>query len=231
MNAMTPGLTRAALGSGRLASAGAVSVCLVARYLWGAGWVEPTNFFAYLTIQSNIAFAVVAAIGGVLALRSGPDHPRLDVARVAVLTFVVTAGIVFALIVQQGGVRGLRIDVPWSDVGLHFVLPLFAILDWAVSPRRRRVSWSVLAGIVGYPVVWGVITMIRGPIVDWYPYYFLDPNQVGDPLEFAALSGAALLVFLAVGAALVAVAPLPLGRATPRTVRASPAALAPARRR
>jgi len=208
------------LGVGRLMCAAAVIVGMVARYERGKAWVGLPDFVAYLTIQSSAAFVIVAAIGGVVALRSGLDHPRLDGARVVVLAWVVTAGIVFALIVQQSGARGLPLDVPWSDVALHFVLPAIAVLDWILSPRRRRVSFRLVAVIVGYPVVWGIITMIRGPIVGWYPYYFLDPGQVDNPIEFVALSGLALAIFAVVGVALVAL-PVRRKRLTTAPRRAS----------
>jgi hypothetical protein len=211
---MASRFARTTFGTGRLACAAAVAISLVARYLWSAAWIDPANFFAYLTIQSNIAFVVVSTIGGVIALRSGLDHPRLDAARVLVLTYVVTAGIVFALIVQQSGARGVRIDVSWSDVALHFILPVVALADWMLSPRRTRVSFRALAWVAGYPIVWGGITMLRGPIVNWYPYYFLDPGQVSDPLEFVTLSGLALAVFLAVGTLLLVAKPIGGARGT-----------------
>lgn len=197
-------VTRLAFGAGRLLCAVAVLVCMVARYIRASPWVGPIDFLAYLTIQSNIAFVVVATVGGVVALRSGLDHPRLDVPRVVVLSLVVTAGILFALILQQSGARGIRVDVPWSGIALHFVLPLFAVADWVLSPRHHRVSFRVLVAIVGYPVVWGIATMIRGPMVGWYPYYFLDPAQIDSPLEFAGLAALMLAVFAAVGSLLIA---------------------------
>ncbi len=218
-------VARLVFGVGRLLCAVAVLVCMVARYLRASPWVGPIDFLAYLTIQSNIAFVVVAVLGGLVALRSGPDHPRLDVARVAVLSLVVTAGILFALILQQSGARGIRVDVPWSGVALHFILPLFALADWVLSPRRHRVSFRVLIVVVGYPVVWGIVTMIRGAMVGWYPYYFLDPAQIDSPLEFAGQAVLMLAVFAIVGSVLIAT-PSRRGSLT-TTPRTAPAARGP----
>lgn len=220
---MTPArVARLVFGIGRLLCAAAVLVGMVGRYYRGAAWVGFPDFIAYLTIQSNAAYVVVATVSGVVALRSGLDHPRLDVVRVAVLTCVVTAGLLFAVIVQQSGDRGLRIDVAWSDVALHFVLPVLATLDWVLSPRRHRVSFRVIFAIVSYPVAWGIITMIRGPIVGWYPYYFLDPDQIDSPIEFAALSALMLAAFAIVGLVLVSVPSRRAGLAvTSRKARAS----------
>ena len=218
-------VARLVFGAGRLLCAVAVLVCMVARYVRASPWVGPIDFLAYLTIQSNIAFVVVAALGGVVALRSGLDHPRLDFPRVTVLSLVITAGILFALILQQSGARGIRVDVPWSGIALHFILPVFALADWVLSPRRRRVSFRVLLAVVGYPVVWGIVTMIRGSLVGWYPYYFLDPAQISSPLEFSGLAVLMLAVFAAVGSILI-VAPSRQGSLTTNQ-RTAPAARGP----
>ena len=48
-----------------------------------------------------------------------------------------------------------------------------------------------------YPVAYGAYSLIRGPIVDWYPYPFLDPRVHGYPyvtvmMIFVAIVGLAL---------------------------------------
>jgi len=197
---------RVTVGVTRLAFALVCVVALVARFVWGLGSATFTasNFFAYLTMQSNIAFVLVSVVAGVVALRGAADPRWLGIIRSIVLSCTLVAGIVFALIVQQAGARDFRIDVPWSDQVLHFWLPALALIEWIVSPGRPRVSWRILAPLVGYPVVWGVITLVRGASVGWYPYFFLDPVQVTDPLEFALYSGIALAVFALVGCGVVA---------------------------
>jgi hypothetical protein len=195
-------------GALRLSTALVCAVALVFRFQWGLGSItfEPANFFAYLTIQSNIGYVIVAAIAGVLALRGRPAHPRFDALRAGVLTCTVTAGIVFALIVQQSAARGIRVDVPWSDVVLHFVLPVIAVADWMLTPRART-RLTVIVFVLGYVGVWGGITIVRGDLTGWYPYYFLDPIQTSSTLEFLLISGIAIAVFAAVGAALVLIWP------------------------
>ena len=197
---------RTAVGVTRLAFALVCVIALVARFLWGLGSATFTasNFFAYLTMQSNIAFVVVSLVGGVVALRGAADPHWPSSIRSIVLSCTLVAGIVFALIVQQAGAREFRIDVPWSDQVLHFWLPALALIEWIVSPGRGSARWRILAPLVGYPVVWGVITLVRGASVGWYPYFFLDPVQVTDPFEFALYSGIALAVFALVGCGVVA---------------------------
>ena len=211
------------LGVARVVMAVVCAVALVARYNWGVGAVTftPGNFFAYLTIQSNIVFVIVIAMDGVASLSGRIPHPRMEALRAGVITCTITAGVVFALIVQQSSVRAIRIDVPWSDVVLHFIIPVAALVDWSLSPRTRRVTWRIIPLVLGYTCGWGAVTMIRGGITGWYPYYFLDPNQTDGFGEFALLSGIALAVFAVIGAAVVAISAFGSGWRIRRTARGS----------
>lgn len=195
-----------ALGAARLVMAGVGAVALVARYIWGLGSAtfEPGNYFGYLTIQSNLLFVIVSVATSIPMVRARLPQPWVEALRAAVLTCTITSGIVFALIVQQSSVRAIRVDIPWSDVVLHFILPVFALLDWMLSPRIAPAPRRIILVVIGYTLGWGGVTMIRGGITGWYPYYFLDPNQTNGIGEFLLLSGAALAVFAIAGTLVVA---------------------------
>ena len=196
---------RTVVGLARLLGAAVCAVALVARFIWGHGSATFTasNFFAYLTIQSNLAFVVVMVLAGVVALRVPRDPRWLTTARATVLSCTVSAGAVFALLSEQAGVRGLPLDVPWSDQVLHFWLPSLALIDWAISPGRGRAPWRTIVFVVGYTIGWGIVTLIRGAAVGWYPYFFLDPAQVGSVGQFLLLCGIALASFAAISAMIV----------------------------
>ncbi|HAM25508.1 MAG TPA: hypothetical protein DCP11_02085 [Microbacteriaceae bacterium] len=198
---------RAAFGALRLGMAGLCVVALVARFIWGLGSATFTagNFFAYLTVQSNMVFVVVSVLAGILALRGTDDPAWLDTMRATVLSLTMSSGAVFGFLVEQAGARGFRIDVPWSDQVLHFWLPSVALLDWIIAPGRGRALWRTVSIVLGFTVGWGVFTLIRGPIVGWYPYFFLDPAQVSGPAEFFLFGAFALALFGSISTALVAI--------------------------
>ncbi len=188
---------------------GAAALCVVAlvhRQLWGLSsqTIAGQNFFAYLTIQSNIAFAFIAVIGGAIAMRRDEDPRWFTDARTVVLSWTITAGLVFALLVWQSGVRGVPMTVPWSDHVLHFLLPAIAIVAWNIGPGRRAARWRLVAFVLLYPVLWGVFTLWRGSHIGWYPYYFLDLRQVSGIPEFLGTCVIALSVFAAVACGLIA---------------------------
>ncbi|WP_067195738.1 Pr6Pr family membrane protein [Microbacterium sp. XT11] len=196
---------RTIFGVLRLAAAIVCLVALVHRLFWGLSsqTIAGDNFFAYLTVQSNCALVVVLVIGAVLAFARAADPRWFTVALSLVLTWTITAGLAFALIVWQAGIRGIRVDVPWSDQVLHFWLPACTAIAWVLTPGHRGVPWWIVPVSLAFPLAWGGVTMWRGPIVGWYPYYFLDPRQVSGPVEFLATSGVALAIFALVASALV----------------------------
>ncbi|SMG36496.1 hypothetical protein SAMN06296010_2158 [Agreia pratensis] len=174
------------------------------QYILGFSSFSTVNYFTYFTNQSNAAGVVVLTIGAWLSFRRPTDPGWLMTARMLTATFTIISGIVFGLIVSQAGDYNYRIVVPWSSQLLHFWIPSYVIVDWVVAPGRTRIPWRRLWLVLIYPLVWGGFTMIRGSIVGWYPYFFLDPGQVSGPLEFAAYSGAILLVIVGLAAGLIA---------------------------
>ena len=59
-----------------------------------------------------------------------------------------------------------------------------------------------------YPALYCVYSLIRGAFVDWYPYPFIDPLQLGYPRVFLNIAGLILLfivmslLYVAIGRAI-----------------------------
>jgi hypothetical protein len=197
--------TRTVYGYVRLAIALICLVALVARYFWALGFGAFTgvNFFGYLTIHSNIWFMAITLVAGVVALRRDVDPRWLTTLRAATLTATVTSGVVFAILMYVAHTQGTVMDVDWSDHVLHFILPPLAIAEWLATPGRGRAQWRSIFLILGYVVVWGVLTLVRGAFVDWYPYFFLDPNQSGGIAVEVGLCTVAMAFFAVIASAII----------------------------
>ena len=114
----------------------------------------------------------------------------------------------FALIVSQASTRDYRVDVPWSDTLLHWVVPALAVIAWttdSIMAVNPPVPWSTVGWVLVYPSLWLPYTLWRGADVGWYPYFFLDEAQVGGALGVALYCALVLLIFVAVTALLVAI--------------------------
>ena len=125
-----------------------------------------------------------------------------------VTVYLLVSGLVFALIVSQASSRDYRVDVPWSDTLLHFVVPALAVIAWtadSIMAVNPPVPWSTVGWVLVYPSLWLPYTLLRGADVGWYPYFFLDEAQVGGGLGVAAYCALVLVIFVAITAVLVAV--------------------------
>jgi hypothetical protein len=186
-----------------LALATAVSITADYDYVLGFRAFSASNFFAYFTTLSAIASVVVTAGAALHTLRGRPRSRSLTALRSLVLTYVVVSGIVFAVIVAEARARDYPLDVPWSSAMLHFVLPALLVAEWILGPGDSVLDWRLLPLVLVFPVLWGVVTLIRGSVVGWYPYFFLDPGQVDMPFGFLAYVSLSLGIFVGVMALLI----------------------------
>lgn len=179
----------------RLLGAGAIVAAIVGQLMtsvtfWTqqAGLTDITtqfvNFFSFFTIESNILTVAVFLIGAVCLIKGELPEPRwLSIGRASVTAYMATTGIVYNVLL-----RGIELPqgstLPWSNEVLHVVAPLLMVIDWLFAPGRNRLEWKTIWVIVIFPLVWGVYTLIRGPLVFdavtgneyWYPYPFMNPN-------------------------------------------------------
>ena len=83
-----------------------------------------------------------------------------------------------------------------ADKLLHVVTPLLILVGWLVFGPRGLVTRSDVWAFLVVPVGWLVYTLIRGEIVDWYPYPFLDVDLHGYGVALLNCAGVAVLMLL-----------------------------------
>jgi len=136
-----------------------------------------SNFFSYFTIEANtIAFIVFLVSAFYLFARK--KSAILDFFRGASTFFMVVTGIVFAVLLS--GIEGATLTaVPWDNIVLHYLIPIAVTLDWILDPPSNKVSYRKALAWLVFPLAYLAYSLIRGPIVEWYPYPFLDPSSGG----------------------------------------------------
>jgi len=201
---------RRALGAFRLVIAAIEIVALVGNFVYVLGFrlFATVNFFSYFTVQSAMLAVVTLLIAGWYALFRPRDPVFLGTLRTMVTVYLIVSGVVFGVIVAQASTRDYRVDVPWSDTLLHFVVPGLALIAWsvdAVIAVNPPVPWSTVGWVLVFPTGWLVYTLIRGADVGWYPYFFLDDTQVGGLPGVLVYCAVVLAIFVGTTAVLVGV--------------------------
>ena len=202
---------RRAYGVGRVALAlvGVIALLGYFDYVLGFATFAVYNYFSYFTVLSGMAAVVAFVAGAIVAFTRAADPAWLDWFRLLITTYVIVSGIVFLTIVIQSSTRDYTIEVPWSSQLLHFWIPMIALLDWLTDAGKARLPWKTTAWVMLVPGLWGAFTLVRGAIVGWYPYFFLDPAQVSGPGETLLYSLVAVALFTGIAAVLTATSRLP----------------------
>lgn len=157
------------------------------------------NFFSFFTIQSNVIAGAVLLVVGIGALLNAKANRQFAFIRGAATLYIVITGIVFALLLSGLSER-LQLTVPWVNMVLHYLIPVVMLVDWLLFPPKFKFSFRHTILWLAFPLAYLAYTLVRGSIVNWYPYPFLDVSQVGLPyvifMSIVIAFGAAGLAWL-----------------------------------
>ena len=174
---------RRVFGIIRVVAAGVIIAAIVGQLVYSLDVVPDVthflvNFFSYFTILSNALAAMALLVGAYFSFTVRRDPPWFNLSLAAIVTYMATTGVVYNLLLRSITLEQGR-TLAWSNEVLHLIAPIYIVLVWILSPGKSPLRWSALWAIVAFPIAWAVYTMIRGPLVGWYPYPFLDPSQPG----------------------------------------------------
>lgn len=186
-----------------------VSALLVAAVAWlavGFQWYlteeSLTNFFSYFTILCNLLIAVTLTCATLLPGSGvGQYFSRVSV-QTAVALYIFIVGLVYNLVLR--GIwqfTGLQLLV---DNVLHVVTPILYLLYWFLFVPKGRLHWRDSLDWVYFPLAYLVYSLIRGPMVHWYPYPFLNAGKLGYPAVFLNIT-VILVAFFVAGFVLIAI--------------------------
>lgn len=188
---------------------GATAACVVAGVIismftaahntaghFTTGTERAFNTFAFFTVQSNLLVGVAALL---LVLRSDRTDTAFKVLRLTGLVAIAVTGVVYHVVLA----RLLELE-SWDLVGdqlVHTVVPVLAVAGWLLFGPHRLFSARIARLSLIFPVCWLIFTLVRGAIVTWYPYTFIDVAKIGYGKAIVNCLWVALLFFaLAAGA-------------------------------
>ncbi len=145
---------------------------LVAQHRFNAG-----DFFSYFTVEAN-TLAVISLVLSSFALATRSTHRGLGAFRGAVALYMTTTILIF-IVLLSGYPASELTAVPWDNTVLHYLMPIVVIVDWLVAPARRALALRVALLWLLFPLAYIVYSLIRGHVVGWYPYPFMDPTHHG----------------------------------------------------
>ena len=127
------------------------------------------NTLTFFTVQSNL---IVGATSLALAVDQRRSSTAFKILRLIGLVAITVTGIVYHVAIA----RLLDLD-GWALAGdqlVHTVVPIMAIVGWLLFGPRGWATAAVARMSLTFPVLWLAFTLVRGAVVHWYPYHFID---------------------------------------------------------
>ena len=76
-----------------------------------------------------------------------------------------------------------------ADHALHTISPILAVVGWLMFGPRGLISPRIVWLSAIFPVCWCIFTLVRGEMVGFYPYPFVDVGALGYGRVFATACG------------------------------------------
>jgi len=163
---------------------------------------RPAEYFTFFTITSCLLTGIALTIGGLRVLRNQPETRFLTLFRLTMAASMVIVGVIYnALLTDSVDARDIGYDWPvLPNLVLHTYMPILVFLEWLIARTAVPLKLKSVFWVLVYPLTWLAFSIVRGLVTNWYPYWFLNPNEDGGIPQMLQwiLTIAAFFVVLAV---------------------------------
>ena len=171
--------------------------------------VETTiRFFSFFTILTNTIVAIYFTLIA-FKKKNGFVVAESKTGKLTAITVYITlVGLIYQIVLRQlWQPTGLQRVV---DELLHTIIPILVIIFWYLYGDKAAPKYIHIPKWLIYPLTYLVYILIRGNFSGFYPYPFVNVNQLG--LQKVLLNSAVLIVLFAVLSFIF----IKVGRATSR---------------
>lgn len=197
-------LYKGVFGSFRLA----VGLALLGSVVWqvsdrlAANLFRPFEYFAYFSIVSSILAGLVLTISGLTLLQGKDEGERLHTYRLIATVSMIIVGVVYHWLLGDTAIDPRDIGYEWPVVPnlvIHTYAPIAIFADYLLSIRGYKPAWKKAWWVVVYPLTWLALSIVRGLLDGWWPYWFINPNSEGGIVGMLTYVAIIATAFIALG--------------------------------
>jgi hypothetical protein len=82
---------------------------------------------------------------------------------------------------------------------IHTYAPILIVVDYLLSRKAFRLKLRAALWVAVFPLTWLVFSVIRGLVTNWWPYWFINPNEEGGVPGMLTYIAAITAFFLILG--------------------------------
>ena len=141
---------------------------------WGSESIVTFSYFTNLT-NALVIIMTASLLFGRGRVRDWFAKPPVQA---AVSLYIAFVGLAFWFLL--GGPGDDLSAVLWlAELTAHTLSPILGFVLWLRAIPRGQLTWRHPLLWLIYPVIYLVYWLFRGPLVGYYPYFFVDVNALG----------------------------------------------------
>ncbi|MBC8138980.1 MAG: Pr6Pr family membrane protein [Fibrella sp.] len=148
------------------------------------------DYFSFFSVQSNLLTSVILTASAIRIFRGGRME-NLTFWRGAATLYLTLAGAVY-FVLLNGASESLRTPREQTNAVLHYLVPAALLGDWFFADKEP-IAFRVGLAWLSYPLLYVLYSLVRGRVIGWYPYSFLNPNDSG----YSGVVGTCLVMAIA----------------------------------
>ncbi len=130
------------------------------------------NTFSYFTIISNLLIAISLTIQLVSSgSRGGKICTNISV-QSALTVYIIIVALIYNFVIRRVWIEAFP-QFYYNNI-FHVLTPLLYVIRWVIFVPKGDLNWGHGFKWLIFPFLYLFYSLIRGNIVNWYPYGFVD---------------------------------------------------------
>ncbi len=130
------------------------------------------NTFSYFTIISNVLVAVSLTVGQLFSKsRIARFFSSISV-QSAITLYIIIVALIYNFVIRKTWIQSFP-NLYYNNI-FHVITPILYVVRWAVFIPKGDLKWGESLKWLIFPFLYLFYSLIRGNIVHWYPYGFVD---------------------------------------------------------
>jgi len=143
---------------------------------------RPWDYYTKLSIDSSIFAGIVLVISALMLLRGKSESARMNVVRLTAVVAMIVIGVGYHALLGDSAIDPLDAGYAWPvppNLMIHTYGPMLITLDYLLSVKGPKTNFIKGFWILIFPYAWVGFSIVRGLLEDIWPYWFLNPAEVG----------------------------------------------------
>lgn len=169
---------------------------------------RPFEYFAYFSIVSAIFAGLLLLLTSVMAFKNQEETKRVEIARLSLTVAMIVVGVVYHALLSNVANDVRDGDYVWPvfpNEFIHTYAPILIVLDYLLSTKAFNIRLRAALWVAIFPLAWLVFSLIRGTLTNWWPYWFINPNEEAGIPGMLSYIGAITMFFLVLGFAVLGI--------------------------